>query len=113
MAKKANDSASTAKIRNNGVFFLPAGAITSELHLAAFLETSRRTVVDTVIHPAEHDGVHCMRVGPRFVFRIDDFTDHVKQHSGARKRPGKKGGNHRPRKKGGNRRCDDDPPCSK
>ena len=43
------------KIREQGVFFIPPGALTSELHLAAFFQVSRRTIMETLMPIADNE----------------------------------------------------------
>ncbi len=84
-------------IRHTGAFFIPKGAITSELHLAAFLQVPRDTVIDQLIYPepdgeAPLVGIDHMKVGNRHVFTSDAAYTVVDRLAKPHARPRRKGG---------------------
>ncbi len=106
MAKKKATSQTELirMIHTHGQYFMPPGAQTSELHMAAFFHVARRAIVDELIYPEDgSEGLVCRRVGGRFLCRTDDVNDLLGETATSQTRP---------RKKGGNRRCQK-PPCSK
>jgi len=81
-------------IQSQGVFFMPQGAITTELHLAAFFGLSRRTTMDDIFFPEGEEGVRHKTAGGRKILTTDQLHEFVEAGAQSRKRPRKKGGNH-------------------
>jgi hypothetical protein len=94
-------------IRHTGVFYIPKGAITTELHLAAFLNVPRATFLNALIYPEPDtgvDGIAEARVGNRHVFTTDAVFEVIQQMSKPQQRPRRKGGARCSRKTPGKKR---------
>lgn len=94
MSKAANrDQTGTIEaIRASAVFFLPADAITSEEHLAAFLDVSRRTVLSDLFHPADVEGVAYVGVGNRRLCSTNAVLEMLDRQAKPRAKPSGRGG---------------------
>ena len=89
-----NDNALLSAIRKSQVYSLPPGGVLTDLHLAAFMQTSsRRRVIDQLIHPVDHDGVPCVAVGYRYLIRVDALAAYLAEHERPQKCSKTRGGN--------------------
>jgi len=103
MPRKSTHQADVTRVQSQGVYCLPAGGVLTEIHLAAFLGSTRRVVLERLIYPEDHDGLPCVPLGGRFLTRVSALDQYIKRHEQPQERPRRKG----------SRRCAADPPNGK